>query len=60
MTKARRLRELAVAAYWAARTPTEAKMAMILMLIFAPDVVMLNERANLQDAALTCSRRSAC
>lgn len=36
--KAARLRNLAVQAYWAARTPTEAKMAGILLCVFAPDV----------------------
>lgn len=36
--KAQRLRELSVKAYWAARNPTEAKMASILLTLFAPDV----------------------
>ena len=33
-----RLRALAIKAYWAATTPTEAKMAGILMDLFAPDI----------------------
>lgn len=37
-TKAQRLRKLAIAAYWAASTPTEAKMAGILCDLYAPDV----------------------
>lgn len=36
--KARRLRDLSVKAYWAAQTPKEAKMASILLVLFAPDV----------------------
>ena len=32
------LRRLAIAAYWAASTPKEAKMAGILLDLFAPDV----------------------
>lgn len=36
--RATRLRNLAVQAYWAAKTPTEAKMASILLCLFAPDV----------------------
>jgi len=35
-TKARQLSDLALSAYWAAQTPTEAKMAGILMDLFAP------------------------
>lgn len=38
MSKAARLRKLAIAAYWAVETPTEAKMAGILLDLFAPDV----------------------
>ena len=38
MTKAARLRELALAAYWAAVTPKEAKMSGILLDLFAPDL----------------------
>jgi len=38
MSKALRLRELAIKAYWAAETPKEAKMASILLALFAPDV----------------------
>jgi phage terminase large subunit len=37
-TKAQRLRTLAIQAYWAARTPIEAKMAGILLDLFAPDL----------------------
>lgn len=37
-TKAKRLRDLAIKAYWAAETPKEAKMAGILLDLFAPDV----------------------
>ena len=33
-----RLRKLAIAAYWAAKTPLEAKMAGILLDLYAPDV----------------------
>ena len=33
-----KLRALAIKAYWAAQTPLEAKMAGILMDLFAPDV----------------------
>lgn len=36
--KAARLRKLAIAAYWAASNPMEAKMAGILLDLFAPDV----------------------
>lgn len=36
--KATRLRKLAIAAYWAASTPLEAKMAGILLDLYAPDV----------------------
>lgn len=38
MTKAQRLRVLAISAYHAARTPLEAKMAGILLDLFAPDI----------------------
>lgn len=38
MTKAAKLRALAIAAYHAAQTPMEAKMAGILLDLFAPDV----------------------
>lgn len=38
MSKAERLRALAIKAYWAASTPMEAKMAGILLDLFAPDV----------------------
>jgi len=38
VTKAQRLRALAIQAYWAASTPLEAKMAGILLDLFAPDV----------------------
>lgn len=38
MTKAARLRALAIAAYWAAENPKEAKMAGILLDLFAPDM----------------------
>lgn len=41
-----RLRSLAIAAYWAARTPTEAKMAGILMDLFAPDISYDAERGD--------------
>lgn len=40
--KAERLRKLAIAAYWAARNPTEAKMAGILLDLYAPDVMGLH------------------
>lgn len=36
--QAQRLRALAIQAYWAASTPLEAKMAGILLDLFAPDV----------------------
>lgn len=36
--KAAKLRALAIQAYWAAKTPTEAKMAGILTDLFAPDL----------------------
>ena len=39
MTKAARLRTLAIQAYWAASSPLEAKMAGILLDLFAPDVL---------------------
>jgi hypothetical protein len=38
MTKAQRLRALAIQAYWAASSPLEAKMAGVLLDLFAPDV----------------------
>lgn len=38
MTKTAKLRALAVQAYWAAKTPLEAKMAGVLLDLFAPDV----------------------
>jgi hypothetical protein len=38
MSKAERLRQLALQSYWAAETPKEAKMAGILIDLFAPDV----------------------
>lgn len=39
LTKAKkaRLKELAISAYWTARTPVEAKMAGILVDIFVPN-----------------------
>jgi hypothetical protein len=37
-SKAEKLRALAIMAYWAASTPVEAKMAGILMDLFAPDL----------------------
>lgn len=37
-SKAATLRQLAIAAYWAAQTPLEAKMAGILMDLFAPAI----------------------
>lgn len=36
--KAPLLRDLSIKAYWAAQSPTEAKMAGILLDLFAPDV----------------------
>lgn len=38
VSKARRLRDLSIMAYWAANTPLEAKMASILLALYAPDV----------------------
>ncbi len=46
MSKAARLRDLAVKAYWAASTPTEAKMAGILLDLFAPDVACAGDGAD--------------
>ena len=46
MSRAKRLRDLAVMAYWAARTPIEAKIAGVLLDLFAPDVVRLDGRGD--------------